>query len=322
MKHHPHAMNAHFHVPASSVSLNKGLPLLAHETRCHSSSGGAPRGLFNPWRERLAVLGFSLLFIGGAAVLLLLNSEKDTFVYVITGVSGWMGLSFLFIAFFMRESHQAVEEEAFWFYSGGAPEMRPVVDGLQRHTQRVRSKASLLFIAESGQWRFKAGYNCSPGVGAAVAQSLKSLMGSSQQQVLPLQVVDGTMNAVCTPFSLTSGFELLLVSLHDVQASLKAGVVKDSCHTAVEFGWLLGWSFSKASANTFRGASFGTSPSPTCCAVCDRVQAVSGGWLRWDAWLHERERTALSHTICPECSEWAYPGTSGQPVSHSSRIPV
>lgn len=264
------------------------------------------------------MLLFSLVFIGGCASVIWLNTAHDTFAYVIAGLSGWASLSFLFLSFFVRvAAAQEEPEDAFWFYSGGAPELRPVVDGLKRHTSRVRGKASLLFIAENGQWNFKAGYNCSPGVGASVAQGLATLIGSSRQEALPLQVVDGAMTALCTPFSLTNGLELLLVSLHDANAPLPSAAAMESCHAAVSFGWMLGWSFPRTTSGV---AGKDAANSPVCCAVCDRLQNASGGWVRWDAWMHERERMALSHTICPECADWAYaePASPSNPPSRST----
>lgn len=270
-------------------------------------------------RELVVIWLFGLLGISAGFLLWQMDAEG---LWLVRGVSFSAALGGLFLwgvllhSLWMEGRRHPVPSAAqngFWFYSGGATHLEPVVEVLGQYSRLADAHAALLLRAEGGVWTFKAGYQCSPGLGRAVAHALHHRVSRGCQTVCLIEVLDAAMVAFCTPLTTTEGRDFLLVSLS------QSG--EQACHGAVAAAALrcairIGRELDGVEALRRRGPANGVQAqggkAPVCCSVCDRLQIADQGqeqelWVPWNEWLFQNQGTHLTHGICPHCLSWAYP---------------
>jgi hypothetical protein len=216
-----------------------------------------------------------------------------------------------------RPSHGAsgTQDKGFWFYSGGAPHLEPVIGVLKQFAGEAKARSTLLLESQAGDWQFKAGYLCSPGLGRAVAHSLRQCITHEGQMACRIEVLDASVVAFCSPMSAMNGKGYVLVALFDGGSQDCFDTISASARRATH--WIrdvLGRvdvghvdSFHKAALMSGGGSL--QRAVPVCCSVCDQVRISTLGaeqWAHWSQWLHQVHGQPLTHTVCPSCAGWFY----------------
>lgn len=213
-------------------------------------------------------------------------------------------------------------QEGFWFYSGGATHLEPVVGVLGQYAREVGAHAALLLMAEGGTWSFKAGYQCSAGLGRAVAYALQQCTRRDIQTACLIEVMDAAVVAFCTPLMTGGGREFLLVSLSESgEQACHGDVAAAALRYAMRIGCELNGVEPLHAQVCERKLLHQSAQAPVCCSICDRLQLPehehghgAERWVPWNEWLFQRLGTPLTHGICPHCASWAYPELASLPV--------
>lgn len=216
-----------------------------------------------------------------------------------------------------RPTHRAAspQDEGFLFYSGGASHLEPIIGVLRQFAGEVQARATLLLESQEGGWQFKAGYQCSPGLGRAVAHSLHQCITHEAQMACSIEVLDASVVAFCSRMLGINERDYVLVALFEGGSQDFHGIISTSARRAVL--WIRNI-LERVDAGPMESCHITPSMSggnrlqcevPVCCSVCDQVRISTPGaeqWVHWSQWLHQAHGLPLTHSVCPSCAGWLY----------------
>lgn len=208
----------------------------------------------------------------------------------------------------------ASKQNGFWFYSGGATHLGPVIGIMKQLADEVQARSVILLESQVAGWRFKAGYQTSPGLGRAVAHALHHRVPRDGQMACVIEVLDAAVMAFCTPMSTLCGRrDFVLVVLFEEAPLRFHGSIAPAARRSVERIRETLEAVEKGSVSGHLGRSVaGGAPQrllPVCCSVCDQVRLMNRDvehWTHWSQWLQQHHGLPLTHTICPTCAGWLY----------------
>lgn len=291
-------------------------------------------------RDQVVLWLLGVLGISTGSLLWHLDIEGQWLVRGVSLASAAVGLFFWGILLHSlwvhgQSSHRSAgaQKEGFWFYSGGAIHLEPVIEVLKQFARDVQARSAVLLESQDMDWQFKAGYQCSPGLGRAVAHALRQRVARERQTACGIEVLDASVVAFCTPMSAMSGRDYVLVALFEAGSKGCHGSITAVARGAVQ--WIreiLGrvdvcrLDPSPASSAMSMLPGPGQAELPVCCSVCDQVRVSSRGteqWAHWSQWLHQAHGLPLTHTVCPSCAGWLYdvalqPSPGGQARHHAA----
>jgi hypothetical protein len=271
-------------------------------------------------RDQAALWLLGVLGIGTGCILWMIDSEGQWFVRGVSLASVAVGLLFWGILMHGvwvtgRPAHRSAgsPEEGFWFYSGGATHLGPVIGAMKQLADEVRARSVILLESQTAGWHFKAGYQASPGLGRAVAHALHQRVPGDGQTASVIEVLDAAVMAFCTPMSMLSGQTYALVALFEVASLHSHGSIAPVARRSAEGIREILLRVEERAASPLRGWSAEGGQClmqlPVCCSICDQVRLKNRGvehWMHWSHWLHQDHGLPLTHTVCPSCAGWLY----------------
>lgn len=286
-------------------------------------------------RDQVVLWLLGVLGISTGSLLWHLDTEGQWLVRGVSLASAAVGLSFWGILLHClwvhgQSSHRSAgaQKEGFWFYSGGAIHLEPVIEVLKQFASDVQARSAVLLESQDMDWQFKAGYQCSPGLGRAVAHALRQRVARERQTACGIEVLDASVTAFCTPMSAMNGHDYLLVALFEAGSRGCHGAIASPARRAVQ--WIREIlervdAFrleSGPESSVMSAADSLQARMPVCCSVCDQVRLAPLGaerWAHWSQWLHQAHGESLTHTVCPTCAGWLYgislpPNPGGWPI--------
>lgn len=277
-------------------------------------------------RDQVALWLLGVLGIGTGSLLWKMDSEGQWLIRGISLASVAVGLLFWGILIHWlwvigRPSHRSAgsSEEGFWFYSGGATHLGPVIGVMKQLADAVQARSVILLESKAVGWHFKAGYQASPGLGRAVAHAFHQRVPRGGQTACVIEVLDAAVMAFCTPLSMLSGQAYALVALFEEASQQCHGSIAPVVHRSAECIREMLERAEECTVRRLPGWSAEGGPLqmrlPVCCSVCDQVRLMNRGvehWTHWSQWLHLDHGLPLTHTICPSCAGWLY-GVSAHP---------
>ena len=271
-------------------------------------------------RDQVVFWMLGVLGIGTGCILWKMDSEGQWLVRGVSFASVAVGLLFwgmlmhcLWVHGRRSQRSAGSPEEGFWFYSGGATHLGPVIGTMKLLADEVQASSVILLESQVVGWSFKAGYQASPGLGRAVAQAFHQRVPRDGQTASVIEVLDAAVMAFCTPLSMLNGQAYALVALFEKASFQYHGSIAPVARRSAERIREMLERAEECTAGCLPGWSAEGGPRqmrlPVCCSVCDQVRVLSRGverWTHWSQWLHQDHGLPLTHTICPSCAGWLY----------------
>lgn len=271
-------------------------------------------------RDQVVLWLLGVLGIGTGCLLWTMDTEGQWFVRGVSLASVAGGLLFWGVLMHSLWVHGRLSrrspgylEEGFWFYSGGATHLGPVIDAMKQLADKVQARSVILLESQAASWGFKAGYQASPGLGRSVAHALHQRISRDGQTACIIEVLDAAVMAFCTPLSMVGGRDYALVALFEEASPKCHGSIAPVARRSAENIREILERVEERSASRPPGWSSEDGSRqmrlPVCCSVCDQVRLINRGvehWTHWSQWLHQDHGLPLTHTICPSCAGWLY----------------